>query len=264
MQRYRRWRRLARMLVAAGLLSGPGCLSCVHPLDAPPPAVAEPCHLVPQCARDHVFVFLVHGVDPLDCANLEGLRDYVQALGFHKTYYGQLYHAGYFGREIARIHAEDPDARFVLIGFSFGANAVRDLAHSMAAHGINVDLLVYLGGNTLHNTPEDHPGNAGHVINVLAHGSVWNGDTIDQAENINVANVWHFGSPTHPATVQALTQSLAAVAATVPVVVPVQAPEPETAPTPHPVTQPPPEHGPEWDFLKPVTRLEERPGTTPP
>jgi hypothetical protein len=255
MRRHGRWQRLARWTVAAGLLSGPGCLCLAHPIAAPPPCVAEPCRLLPKCARDHVYVFFVHGMDPLDCANLEGLRDYVQGLGFVKTYYGQLYHAGYFHKEIRRLHAEDPDARFVLVGFSFGANAVRDLARSMQDEGIRVDLLVYLGGNTLHNTPEDQPAGAGRLINVLAQGSVWNGDTLDRAENIRVPDVWHFGSPSHPATLLALARGLVEVAATVPVVVPAEAPEPETAPMPHPVTEPPPAHGPEWDFLKPVARL---------
>jgi hypothetical protein len=252
---------LARWLVAAGLLGSPGCLCGLHHLDAPPPALAEPCQALPKCARDHVYVFLVHGIDPLDCANLEGLRDYIRQLGFHQTYYGQLYHTGYFRKEVHRIHADDPNARFVLIGFSFGANAVRDLAHALHAEGVNVDLLVYLGGNTLHNTPHDQPENAGRLVNVLAHGSVWDGDTLDRAENIQIGDVWHFGSPTHPATVQALAHELAAVAATVPVTAPEPAPEAETAPMPRPLTAPPPEHGADWDFLKPVNHLGERPAT---
>ena len=119
------------------------------------------------------------------------------------------------------------------------------------------DLLVYLGGNTLHNTPHDQPENAGHIVNVLAHGSVWNGDTLDRAENLQAGDVGHFGSPTHPTTVEALARGLAEVAATVPVPEEAPAVEPETAPMPRPVTAPPPAHGEEWDFLKQATRLDE-------
>jgi hypothetical protein len=223
-----RWRRLAHALVAAGLLGGAGCLGPANVL-YPPPEQPQPCHLIPKCARDHVYVFLVHGVDPLDCADLTGLRDHVQDLGFGKTYYGKVYHAGYFGREIRRIHSEDAEARFVLVGYSFGTRAVCDLARSLNGAGINVDLLVYLDG--ARQEPADGPSND---------------------------RVCHLGAPADPSTVQGLAQCLAAVAASVPVILPAATGvEPEAAPVPRPVTAPPPEHGPEWDFLKPVTQLGE-------
>jgi hypothetical protein len=261
MKRHGCWRRWARWLVAAGLLSGPGCMCYLHPLDSPSAVLAEPCSGVPKGARDHVYVFLVHGMDPLDYANLTGLRDFIQDLGFRNTYLGQLYHPPYLYRQILRVHQEDPDARFVLIGFSFGANMVRYLAQDMKAHDIPVDLLVYLGGNTLHNNDYDQPENVKRILNILASGAIWHGDTMDRAENIQVTDVWHFGSPTHPRTVELLSRELAVVAASVPVEVPADPePEPETGPTPRPVTAQAPAHGEEWDFLKPVGHLSLLPG----
>jgi hypothetical protein len=180
-------------------------------------------------------------MDPLDYANMEGVRDYVQELGFRKTYFGQVYHAWKFEKEMHRIHVEDPDARFVLIGFSFGANMVRSLANSARDDGIPIDLLVYFGGNTLKNEAYDQPENAARVVNILASGAVWNGAWMDRAENIHETDVYHFGSPSHPYSVELLTRELAEVASHVAVV--------EDGPPPLPAEG-------EWDFLKPVSRLK--------
>jgi hypothetical protein len=247
----RGWRRLARGLAAAIVLGASGCLCYLHPVEPVPMDLVEPCQSTPKCARDHVYVFLIHGMDPLDYANLTGLRDYIHDLGFQKTYYGQLYHTPHFDTVIHQIHEQDPEARFVLIGFSFGANMVRDLANSMNKDGIPLDLLVYLGGNTLHNNEHDQPPNTRCILNILATGAIWHGDTMDRAENTQVTDRWHFGSPTHRVTLEKLTRALAVVAASVPVPEPVG---PETAPAPRPAAVAGGRPG-EWDFLKPVSRL---------
>lgn len=259
MRRQGRLRRvLGRALLALGLAGGPGCLSFVHPIDHGCPELVEACRVQPKCARDHVHVFFVHGMDPFDCANLEGVRDYVNALGFHKTYYGQLYHTWQFEKALCEVHRADPEARFVLVGFSFGANMARNIAQEAKKDGILIDLLVYLGGNTLKDTPGDQPENVCRILNVLAaSGCIWNGDTMRRAENIEVPGVWHFGSPSHPCTLRALARELAEVAARVPVAAPAApAPAwPEAAPTPRPVTSQKPAPRDEWDFLKPASHL---------
>ncbi len=257
---FRRRRTWGLFAVALGALAaGPGCLSYVHRIPPPPPAVAAPCLAAPRYGRDHVYVFMVHGLDPFNLANLSGLRDYVQGLGFGKTYYGQLYHVEYFRDEIRKIHETDPEAHFVLIGFSFGANVVRSLANMARDDGVTIDLLVYLGGNTLGNTDRDQPENVQRVVNVLALGAIWNGAQMDRAENINVTDVLHFGSPTHPRTLEALARNLAEVAAEVPVPAPTDdpaMPPAGEAPTPRPVTKATRARPPGWDFLRPVSRLK--------
>jgi hypothetical protein len=206
-------------------------------------------------------------MDPCDAANLSGVRDYLHSLGFSQVYYGQLYHVWYFNNEIKRIHEEDPEARFVLIGFSFGANMVRDLAQWARERDTMIDLLVYLGGNTLKNCPEDMPENVLQIVNILAHGCIWNGDTMDGAINMQVSGFcWHFGSPTHKETIEVLTRELATVAARVPIMEPALELPPglEEAPTPRPVK--PAEISAkraEWDFLKPANQLSTPPPTVP-
>lgn len=257
-----RWRRgLVICLVAAGLAGASGCLSCTHPIGPACPELAEPCRMLPKCARNHVHVFFIHGMDPADCANLSGVRDYVQSLGFQKTYYGQLYHGHQFKAVVRDIHQKDCDARFVLVGFSFGANMVRNIAQAAKEEGIKIDLLVYLGGNTLKNGPKDQPENVCRIVNILAQGCIWNGDTLDRAENVQVRGRWHFGSPSHPFTVQVLAQDLAEIASSVPIPIEHQQQRPpwdETVPKPRKLESRKPEKRDEWDFLKPVSRLGEQ------
>lgn len=225
----------------------------LHPVGTPPKEQLALSACIPQSARNHVHVFFIHGMDPFDWANLEGVRDYVQTLGYIKTHYGQLYHVWQFESDLCRIHHEDPDARFVLVGFSFGANMVRNVARIAGAEQIPIDLLVYLGGNTLKDCPEDKPENALHIVNILATGCIWNGDHLEGADNFNYGDVWHFGSPSHPKTLDVLAEELAKVAGRVPVVIKEthQWQPGEEAPKPRPVGKLPKAPRSDWDFLKP-------------
>jgi hypothetical protein len=247
------WLRRLVGIVGLSLLTLPaGCMSYLNPVHTLPREQMAFCDDVPKCSRNHVYIFFVHGMDPLDCANLRGLRDYVQSLGFIKTYYGQCYHKTYFVQEICRLHKEDPDARFALVGFSFGANMIRDICHAVEPEGVTIDLLLYLGGNTLQNVPADRPANATQIVNILACGSIWNGDTLDNAINITYPDVYHFGSPTHVRTLTLLAEELTKAACRVPVVETVLPPLEEEAPTPRPVKPEASRYEPdEWDFLKP-------------
>jgi hypothetical protein len=250
-------RRVAALVFAVTSCLPVGCLSYVHRVEKPHREWVAPCECVQKCSRDQVYVFIIHGLDPCDLANLRGVRDFVNQLGFRKTYFGQLYHAGFFESELHRIHHENPCARFVLIGFSYGANAARDIAQSANASDIPIDLLVYLGGNTLTNTPKDQPENVREIVNILAKGCIWNGAEMDRAQNLNVSDVYHFGSPTHPLTLETLARELAVIAACVPVPEP-----PKPSPSLDGPLPPPRETMPraadcrdDWDFLKPVARL---------
>lgn len=256
--------RLRGILLAAVALAGmSGCMSFLHPIEPLTPQQCTAFQACPSCSQGHVYIFMVHGLDPLDYANLAGVRDYLHALGFRKIYLGQLYHTLYFDGEIHRLHQEDPQARFVLIGFSFGANMVSLLANSAKTENIPIDLLVYLGGNTLHNDPIDQPDNALKIVNILASGCIWNGTTMDRAENISIPEVYHFGSPSHQGTLEVLRRELAVVAGHASLRPPLSSAPPLLTPLPEPSL--PPETSPrdEWDFLKPVAHLNPRVNSLP-
>ncbi|MCS7159241.1 MAG: hypothetical protein RMJ19_02110, partial [Gemmatales bacterium] len=150
-----------------------------------------------------------NGLDLLHYADMPGLAQHLRSLGYCRVYYSELLTANSLVEEIQQVARQDSQARFVLIGYSFGANWARNIAHTLADQGIAIDLLVYLNANTLRNTPYDRPENAQRVINILAWGVLLDGDHLDNAENIEITDAWHFNTPMHPHTLRILEQELA-------------------------------------------------------
>ncbi len=258
MRRLHRGKRRHVLAVAllAAVLSGSGCLRAFHPIrpTCPDGTVSPTC--LPRCCRDHVHVFLIHGFDPLDLANLKGLRDHCHQLGFNNVHCGQVFHGAACADRIRRINATDPEARFVVLGFSAGANVARGMANELQVKdNIAVDLLVYIGGNTLANVPQSRPENAGKVVHILSKGDGWTGRPIDGAENVHYADVWHFGAPTHAETLQLLSRELAEIAERIPRVEHEPPPAENLAPTPRLVVRHTAHKPDEWDFLQPASQL---------
>ncbi len=229
-----------------------GCLQMFHPVDPLPPEEVRDLLQVPTACKNGVYVFFLQGIDPLDLSNLKGLHDYVRSLGYIKTYFGLPFHAFYFEKEILAIRKREPNARIVLVGFSYGAGLIRDLACGLGKHGIDVDLLVYIDGVEVDSRPLIRPKNVGKVVNILANNR---GDElfVCEAENVRYDDVYHFGTVTHPKTLRMLVRELGEVALRFPVVtdappvVPgVIVPTPQMLPAPKPTTK----RG-EWDFLQP-------------
>jgi hypothetical protein len=264
----------------------PGCLGFVHPIGSAKHKEVLPCESVPVPCKNRVHIFIVHGIDPLDIANLAGLCEYLNSLGFIKTHFGLPYHVYLFDREIRKIHEEDPTSRFVLIGFSYGAGLVRDLVYSAATSNIPIDLLVYLDGVPLGQRALDRPANALRVLNIL---TTFRSPTLKlpEAVNADVEGVWHFGAPTHPQTLKMLAEELVPVALRVPIIETPLPPLPG-GPRPHVVPDnrqrlPPPLANPRspeklpaprevppgqarrdaWDFLRPDGGATGVPGTKP-
>src|SRR5262249_42723026 len=120
----------------AGASWPPGSL--LHPVDPPRPVVLARVQSVPSWARDHVYVFLVNGLDPGNICNFRGLYDYVRALGFNRVYFGQIWDGPPFVEEIWQIRRQDPQAKIFLLGYSGGANAVSWMAQSLKENGVRI------------------------------------------------------------------------------------------------------------------------------
>jgi hypothetical protein len=255
-------------LLAAALAGSSGCLSFLNPVDPPPPPVAQTCRSLPRSARDHVYIFFINGLDPVDLGNLTGLRDYVQALGFCRTYYYQCYHGSQIRKEMCRVHAEDPDARFAVVGFSLGHNVGRGLAQTAEADGIRIDLLVCVSSNNLVDFSHERPENVDRYIDLMVHGRDLGPSEDPATERHNLKGfVWHFGGPSHPETLDVVRRELTVLASTVPVVElppPASPFQPEGLPAPHAQPQHAQESGDGWDLLTPASQLREPPSLTTP
>jgi hypothetical protein len=189
------------------LIGTGGCLGFLHPVDAPSGCTAL--KGLPQTARDHFHIFLINGMDPLNVANLTGLRDHLEEMGFKNTYFGQLFQTPWFTEAVRQIHRADPDARFVLIGFSLGSNMVRSLANAVKEDGVLIDLMVYLSSNTVLPFTLDRPENVTRLINIRTGSAPLDETPPAGIQDVNLPDVWHFGSPAHPQTLQLLAVELA-------------------------------------------------------
>jgi hypothetical protein len=275
---------LASLWIGFSLMGLSGCAS-LHPLPNFSQAI-HPTHTcahgpesISPCAKQHVYTFIVNGLDPCNYSNLTGVRDHCVSLGYENTFYGQLYHGLWIEKRIRQIRAQDPQARFVLVGFSAGVLTVRNVACTLKNEGVCIDRMIYLGGFTLDNVPRNRPDNVGKLYHILANGQVWNGVPIDGAENIKCQDVWHFGSPTHPKSLQVLETCLTeaalqagagamcepssraeGVSISAPSLVQAGIPTQEavTISTQSPVLvlEDARNDAPEWTFLKPVQRLQ--------
>ena len=66
--------RLRGILLAAVALAGmSGCMSFLHPIEPLTPQQCTAFQACPSCSQGHVYIFMVHGLDPLDYANLAGV-----------------------------------------------------------------------------------------------------------------------------------------------------------------------------------------------
>jgi hypothetical protein len=192
---------LLRFLKAWTVLIG---LVCVARGTEPPLAVpATPLSApgFPPACKEHLYIFLVNGLDPFDCAGLAGLGKHLEEQGFCNSYYGSLLHSHAFRDQIRCIHQADPDAHFILIGFSLGANKVCGLAESLEKDGAVIDVVIFLSGNHwVGGLVKNRPRNVCRIINIRASGCLVHTGVRDWAEDYLLSDAWHFGTPRHAAT----------------------------------------------------------------
>jgi hypothetical protein len=199
---------------AEPLVTNFGLGTILHPIEEPNViSLPQWCRGRP-CHKERVHIFGVNGLNPLCLGNFNGLCGYFRQQGFTNTYFGQLYTSHVFAAKIRQIRQADPNARIVLIGFSLGANYVKWVANALARDGVTVDLLVYLVGDTVWNTPSSYPENVRRVVNVRAKGLIltggdllFNGDDIAGASNVRV-EARHILVPSRKETLELLTREL--------------------------------------------------------
>jgi hypothetical protein len=253
--------RPALAALALLLLALSGCRAYYPLPNDPIPCTCKPCALkeneptptwamLPQQSKNHVYVYLLNGNDPFNTGNLLGVRDYLHARGFIKTSYGQQFHGPWFESEILDIAARDPNARFVLAGFSAAAGPCNQLARRLAEDGIHVDRLVYIDGVFLFKSEElERPANVEKFVSIHGQGWLVHGQSHEDADNVFIEGAGHFDMPTHAKTLQKMMDELVEVASKVPILVDGPTP-PREGPKPTPVVPGHPQKiPPQWDFL---------------
>lgn len=161
------------------------------------------CGLPPTC-RNRVHVFLMHGLTPSTCAGLEALRLRLGENGFAKVGSGELCHAGWVRGEVECIRRHDPDARFVLVGYDYGAATACSLARDLSAKGAGVDAVVLLN-------PKGCPPEPCGVYTLLVADPGYTG-CVPHSARVVAPGAGHFTLPAHPTTVAAMTELLTSVA----------------------------------------------------
>jgi hypothetical protein len=235
----------------------PGCLSFLNPAPPPLDETREMCRQFPADCRAGVCVFLVNGCDPFECANLRGVGEYLGKLGFVKTYFGQIYHADAMLDEIHRLRASNPEWRFIVVGYEYGAGTARHVAQVAANDGANIDILLLLEPKCLTRLVPPDQSVSRYVV--VRAGSIWGADApVDDAESMNLSKVSRFGVPTHPAVLELIADVAVQSAQMVPIrQMKIEAfPQilDDPAPSPRPLVRRPPHSSDAWDFLKPVSR----------
>jgi hypothetical protein len=191
----------------------------VHPVEIPETLPVPICCNGPPdpSAKEHVYIFGINGLNPMCLGNFNGLLCYFREQGFTHTYFGQPYTSFWFPSEIREIRRQDPQAKIVLIGFSSGANSVRAMANGLNNDGTPIDLLVYLVGDTIWDTPYSKPGNVRRIVNIRAQGLLllggdllFNGADLEGARNYDL-RCRHILAPSRPETVTLMMEELLAL-----------------------------------------------------
>ncbi len=165
-------------------------LSFVHPVQKPDDAFVERCRQLSPEQKQRIHIFACNGLDPFCLGNLNGFCHAVRSLGFENIYFGQLWEPAAIERKIVAVKQSDPNAQIVLLGYSAGANDARRICNRLKQQSIRVELLAYIGGDTIRDVPDSRPENARRILNITGHGFVpsggdlfFNGEEISGATN---------------------------------------------------------------------------------
>lgn len=200
---------LAGLLAVSGLS---GCTTCCHKA-GDMALVPESCPEQPADRRAKVYAVLFRGFDPFHVSHVEKLRAELNEHGFAKVYCVDFYHEAFVEKEVKRILCEEPDARFVVVGYSLGAGAAESFVSRVTPCGVPVDALVEIAPVYLPlATPPDLSRVGRHLVITNAASHAYG----PQAEVLNLSGAWSLTMPSNPITVQAVREILIASAEHVP------------------------------------------------
>ena len=193
--------------IVVSLLAGSGCETCGSRGFGRAYEAGPNCE-VPTCQRNQVYVYAVSGMNPADAWGVDKLREELNKQGFSKVSCGQSLLAFTFASEMRHIHAENPDAVFVIIGSASAAPTAKKLAENAVADGLQVAAFVLLDRDGRTAMP-----NLG--VRTLAIGG-YGTATPAAGETVVVANTGRYTLASDVRTVDTVTKLLNEVAWTIP------------------------------------------------
>ena len=116
--------RLPLPLLFLGLILASGCATSRHTAFAESLKPVEQVRVLAP-ARAKVYAFLMNGADILELYGFYELPQELTCAGFPKVYYAQRSDREWFRKELHRLHRDDPDARFLLVGFGSAADQIQ-------------------------------------------------------------------------------------------------------------------------------------------
>jgi hypothetical protein len=196
------------------LAAGAGCTHCCH--KAYDLALsAEDCDGLPACQRAKVYAVLVNGFDPLHLGHIDKLGAELNRLGFAKVYTVEFHHAAFVESEVRKIRCEQPDARFVFVGYAHGAGVAESVASKLSHEGVPIDALVEL-------TPAYLPWAEGHDLSRVGRHVVIGRECQAACGRANtqvlsLPGVGPYSVATNPVTIQTVRDILTTSTAHVPI-----------------------------------------------
>jgi hypothetical protein len=180
------------------------------------PSTPVPIAPAPACTPEQLHIFIIHGWDPLDLAQLKKMTCCIREWGFPNVCLKKCHERKSLVADVAAIRAGNPCAQFAFIGYSAGANVARDAAIELHENcGIDVRLVVFLSGNLLGWGKSNSLPFVERVIHVRSWDDCLLAPKICRAEMHTVYRSWHYSAPHHPTTVCVIQEALSCFCQTV-------------------------------------------------
>lgn len=133
-----------RILMLLCFLLAAGCVTPCHKACDKVLAPNDGLHETTLAQRNRIHVFVINGNEPFGRDGLSKLSTHLNESGFAKVNVGGLVFRPYFQAKIRQAHRDDPDARFILIGYGFGAAAAEGMAAALHGEGVPIEAIVAL------------------------------------------------------------------------------------------------------------------------
>ncbi len=205
--------RFLLLLFAAFTATGSGCVRCRYTALAESQMPVERT-AVSAPARSKVYLFLANGADLTEQGRITELQQKVICGGFPKVYHAQRFDRAWFRKELHRLHREDCNSRFIIIGYGTAADQVLELACCVSDEGIPLDCVGFidpagLNADLMYRAPF-------RTILFRSHHWVLSPRLVTN-EMVKVHNVGHYDIMPNPLTANAVIELMTESALRVPI-----------------------------------------------